>query len=358
MSSTQCTFVAISDTHNLADRLTLPYADVLLHAGDATLNGKYSELERFVSWLKAQPHPTKIFCGGNHDLCLDASQSFVGRWAQGREGAAARADHARALELFTDESARAAGIVLISDGHIAVTPKGNFSVWGSAFVPEVWGGFNLPRGWALAERFASLADASTGVDIVLAHSPPARSCDAVCNSDPPMRRHVGSAELAAALDQRGPAAAPAVVVCGHIHEGFGCARRAQGTLVINAASLDSDYQLTHPPVLFALERGADGRAVIDVMHPTLDELSAWERTHKDPCLPKGVSSLADLPEEVEIPVKLALPPTRLRSKRPASADAVVAAAAVDDAAAVVVVGAAEGGARDPGVGDDGDGRAL
>lgn len=328
MSATnRCTFVAISDTHNLHDRLTLPFADVLLHAGDATLNGKLSEVERFVAWLSSLPHPTKIFCAGNHDLALDASQSFVGRWASGREGTAARADHARALALFTDESARAAGIVLVCDGQTVRTPKGDFVVWGSAFVPEVWGAFNLPRGWALADRFASLADAASRVDVVLAHSPPARSCDAVCNTDPPTRRHVGSAELAAALDQRGPAAAPAVVVCGHIHEGFGCARREQGTLVINAASLDSDYQLAHPPVLFALERGADGVVAVDVMQPTLDELTGWERTHRDPCLPKGVESIADLPEEVSAPFKLAAPPTRTRNKRPASAEAVVEAEA-------------------------------
>jgi len=324
----RCTFVAISDTHNQHSSLALPLADVLLHAGDATMRGTLAELADFAAWLKAQPHPTKVYCGGNHDVALDASESFAGEWARGKRGGAARADCAAARALFTDAAARAAGVVLLDDGETFRTPAGGFAVWGSAFVPEVWGAFNVPRGAALAARFAPLADARADADVVLAHSPPARLCDAVCVDGPdgaPYRRHVGSAELAAALAARGPARKPAVIVCGHIHEGYGGAQvPGARTYVVNAAVVDTAYRVANPPVVFALERDAAGQVCLELLEPTSRaELEAWAHApaHRDPCVPDGVRCLADLPEEP--PPKrfvLGAPPARAFA-RPASADA-------------------------------------
>lgn len=61
--------VCISDTHNSQPQL--PYADVLIHAGDLTQSGSFPELQKALDWIKEQLHPHKIVVAGNHDLLLD-----------------------------------------------------------------------------------------------------------------------------------------------------------------------------------------------------------------------------------------------------------------------------------------------
>lgn len=55
-------FVCVSDTHN--SRVKLPKGDVLIHAGDLTNQGSYSELQRAVAWLEAAPFECKIVVAG------------------------------------------------------------------------------------------------------------------------------------------------------------------------------------------------------------------------------------------------------------------------------------------------------
>ncbi|KAL9941372.1 hypothetical protein ACHAQF_008365 [Verticillium nonalfalfae] len=51
-------FVLISDTHNHTP--ALPRGDVLIHAGDLTSQGSYSELSRVVQWLEKADFESKI----------------------------------------------------------------------------------------------------------------------------------------------------------------------------------------------------------------------------------------------------------------------------------------------------------
>lgn len=60
--------IAISDTHNRHNRITIPECDVLIHAGDATAYGRPSEIEQFSKWFNDQPAKHKIFVPGNHEL--------------------------------------------------------------------------------------------------------------------------------------------------------------------------------------------------------------------------------------------------------------------------------------------------
>jgi 3',5'-cyclic AMP phosphodiesterase CpdA len=63
--ATVCTFVCISDTHNKhAAMMPLPDADVLVHAGDITIDGSVEEVESFAKWWHAQPHAQKIIIAG------------------------------------------------------------------------------------------------------------------------------------------------------------------------------------------------------------------------------------------------------------------------------------------------------
>lgn len=63
--------VAISDTHNKFDVTKIPIGDVLIHAGDATVNGTAEELNYFFSLFCSLPHKYKIFVPGNHDSLIE-----------------------------------------------------------------------------------------------------------------------------------------------------------------------------------------------------------------------------------------------------------------------------------------------
>ena len=44
--------VAISDSHGMHRRVSIPKADVLIHCGDVTGHGEWREVEGFIEWLK------------------------------------------------------------------------------------------------------------------------------------------------------------------------------------------------------------------------------------------------------------------------------------------------------------------
>jgi 3',5'-cyclic AMP phosphodiesterase CpdA len=54
--------VCISDTHNQTPKL--PPGDVLIHAGDLTNQGSYSELKKTVEWLEKADYQAKIVVAG------------------------------------------------------------------------------------------------------------------------------------------------------------------------------------------------------------------------------------------------------------------------------------------------------
>jgi predicted phosphodiesterase len=56
--------VCISDTHNQTPRL--PRGDVLIHAGDLTNQGSYSELKKTVQWIEKQDFEAKILIAGTY----------------------------------------------------------------------------------------------------------------------------------------------------------------------------------------------------------------------------------------------------------------------------------------------------
>lgn len=59
-------FVCISDTHNASPggSFKLPKGDVLIHAGDMTNQGSYSEVKKTVSWLEEADFEAKIVIAG------------------------------------------------------------------------------------------------------------------------------------------------------------------------------------------------------------------------------------------------------------------------------------------------------
>jgi predicted MPP superfamily phosphohydrolase len=63
--------VCISDTHSRY-HFALPAGDILIHAGDFSMSGERSEIEKFIQWLKSLTQfRLKIIIAGNHDLTLE-----------------------------------------------------------------------------------------------------------------------------------------------------------------------------------------------------------------------------------------------------------------------------------------------
>ncbi|KAI9802942.1 MAG: hypothetical protein M1825_002173 [Sarcosagium campestre] len=63
--------VCISDTHTNTTQ-DIPSGDLLIHAGDLTNNGRATDIQAQIDWLRSLPHPHKVVIAGNHDGFLDA----------------------------------------------------------------------------------------------------------------------------------------------------------------------------------------------------------------------------------------------------------------------------------------------
>lgn len=200
--------VCLSDTHNLHDRLVVPEGDVLLHAGDFTARGTAREVAAFGAFLARQPHRHKVVVAGNHDF------------------------------LFQEEPGRARallGDVIYLEDELARV--GGLTVWGSPWQPwfHDWA-FNLPRGAALAEKWARVPE---GVDVLVTHGPPHGLFDRTAAGE-----RVGCEDLTRALVR----IRPRLHLFGHIHEAYGAAH-VDGTLAINACNCDLRYRAVNPPVV-------------------------------------------------------------------------------------------------------------
>ena len=72
--------VCISDTHSRY-HFALPAGDILVHAGDFSMTGEQTEIEKFIEWLKSlKQYRLKIIIAGNHDLTLEP-EFYERTWA-------------------------------------------------------------------------------------------------------------------------------------------------------------------------------------------------------------------------------------------------------------------------------------
>ncbi len=69
--------VCLSDTHNYNEQIFVPDGDILIHAGDATMQGSAPEIVLFNRWFRNLPHAHKIFVAGNHDWLFETSSQFA-----------------------------------------------------------------------------------------------------------------------------------------------------------------------------------------------------------------------------------------------------------------------------------------
>jgi predicted phosphodiesterase len=197
------TIVAVADTHLYHDELELPAGDILVHAGDLTRGGTLAELERAAAWLRGLPYAHKIVVAGNHERCLERAPA-----------------EARAL---------LDGLDYLQDGGVV---RCGLRFWGSPWQPEFhqWA-FNLPRGAALAERWAQVPE---GTDVLVTHGPPRGYGDDLgggAGSAGWQRARAGCEDLLA----RVRAVRPLLHLYGHIHQGRGHWRDG-GSLLVNVTT--------------------------------------------------------------------------------------------------------------------------
>ncbi len=204
--------VCLSDTHGRHRAAQVPDGDVLIHVGDIS-NGSMEEVRDFLAWFAQQPHPHKIFLAGNMDYPLSRQKEEV-------------------LNLLAPEMHYLENDSLELGGKL---------FWGSPFVPQFVGVFNLPRGEPLRRIWANIPDE---VDILLTHTPPYGTLDRTSRGS-----RVGCEALAARLEDL----SPAVHLFGHVHESYGMLE-TNGTIYANVSFLAGGYRGYNEPVVIRLDR--------------------------------------------------------------------------------------------------------
>jgi Icc-related predicted phosphoesterase len=169
----------------------------------------------FRQWLEKIPAKQTLITWGNHD--------FVG------EG--------MLLPMYLLD------VLLVDEQKIVQNGDyGQLKVWGTPWSKE----FN---GWAFGlseEKMAlALAQMPDDTDILIVHGPPYQVGDHVPGHGPQ-----GSKALRDRIEQ----VYPKLVVCGHIHEGYGL-RRLGASAIMNASLMNAVYKPTNPVQRFRLTSG-------------------------------------------------------------------------------------------------------
>lgn len=216
--------VAVADTHLFHDELVVPDGDVFVHAGDLCRGGKLREVERAATWINGLPHRHKIVVPGNHDF------AFV------RTPREARAMFELGIHVLEDEGVTIEGV----------------KFWGSPWQPTFFDwAYNLPRGEALAEKWALIPD---GTHVLVTHGPPEGLGD---------RSSTGGRQGCADLLARALVVKPLVHLFGHIHEDGGLFDR-DGIAFVNCTTWECERAPTVIDVDVAASR------IIPVSVPSRD----------------------------------------------------------------------------------------
>jgi len=196
--------ICISDTHGLHQRLAVPEGDILIHAGDVSQSGKKSEIRNFLSWFARQPHPYKIFIGGNHDFLMEKSP--------------------RTFKKLIPSNC-------IYLENTAVNING-LRIWGSPITPYFFDwAFNRCRGKDIARYWDQIPDQ---LDILITHGPPYGVLDITHD-----RRKVGCRALQSKILET----APQYHIFGHIHEASGT-QMLGNTMCMNVSQLDQRHNVS------------------------------------------------------------------------------------------------------------------
>ena len=202
--------VAMSDTHGLHAKLTVPDGDVLIHAGDFSRFGKVEDIYGFLDWFGRLPHRHKILVAGNHDRLFEDNP-------------------VKAKELLWPS------ITYLQDKEAVID---GVKFYGAPWTPRFFDwAFNVDRGSDIAKKWAKIPD---DVNVLITHGPPFGICD--------MSRfqssRMGCEDLLRRIEQLGELK---VHIFGHNHSGHG----VQG-MFANVAVCDEAYQPVNQPTVIEI----------------------------------------------------------------------------------------------------------
>ena len=206
------TIVLISDTHDMHREVEIPNGDLLIHAGDFTMNSMSAEqLNDFNDWLGELPHAFRVVIPGNHDFVVE--------------------DPSR-RQLITNAT------LLINESIEIMGLK----VWGSPTTPLLGEAFGAVSDTDRAKLYSRIP---ADTDVLVTHGPPYGILDQSLDSD----YHAGCKELLAAVHR----VKPMLHIFGHVHAGYG-SFSTPDTLFVNAALPGNGFDLSNPPHVFRLPR--------------------------------------------------------------------------------------------------------
>lgn len=199
-------FAIISDTH--LNHPNIPNVDVLIHCGDATMNGSVKEMAQFASWFDNLDIEHKIIVFGNHDFL-------------------ARNDYALTKSFFKRS-------VILQDDSYWVN---DILIYGTPWMSS-------PPGWAFVESEYSIQErfdrvSHENVDVLITHCPPYGKLDVLVYD----KSNIGSVAIKNLSEKLNPK----LHCFGHIHESYG-QLKVRDTLYVNASILDERYLRKNKPV--------------------------------------------------------------------------------------------------------------
>ena len=211
--------VCLSDTHNCNEEIVVPDGDLLIHSGDATIQGTKYELEQFFAWFSSLPHKYKIFVAGNHDWLFERDNRFARLLAANFE-----------IKYLQDSSVEIEG----------------FKIYGSPWQPRYFDwAFNLMRGEEIAEKWKLIPE---DTDILITHGPPNGILDEVQRKL--WVEKTGCEELRKKVEELAENSLK-LHIFGHIHSGYGQTEKF-GVKFVNASNCDEHYEPTQPPIIVEL----------------------------------------------------------------------------------------------------------
>jgi hypothetical protein len=199
--------VLISDTHGHHRELVVPPGDLLIHAGDFTLNSKPPFIVAdFNAWLGSLPHRHKVVIPGNHEFILEEPRN--------------RGEITNAI-LLVDSGVEIEGL----------------KIWGSPTTPLYGGAFGKSKPEDRKKHWAQIPE---DTDILITHTPPFAIRDHGGSED----RREGCPQLFETVFR----VYPRVHAFGHIHAGYGTLRTSD-TLFVNASLMGEDGSLSRKPIV-------------------------------------------------------------------------------------------------------------
>jgi Icc-related predicted phosphoesterase len=198
------TMVLLSDTHGLHRELSMPAADVFLHAGDICMLGDRSAIRDFDRWLGELGYRHCILVPGNHDSPILEDPSLVSN-----------------------------AVVLINQG-IEID---GLRIWGTP------GGVVEARSVEERRRLYSMIPMDT--DVLITHGPAYSILDSAPRSD----HHGGDQELREAVER----VRPRLHLCGHVHPGRG-SWETEHTVYVNGALLSELGDVNPQPTVMRMAK--------------------------------------------------------------------------------------------------------